>query len=106
MVHKLAIDEINTQLFNGFARSLVVFLCNQFDAQTQIPVLEEASEQLHGRVSFFIVYIDNIHAVAESFNIKGTPTIIAYENGREKGRLLGKIEREKLALFIQRIVSS
>ena len=39
------------------------------------------------------------------FGIEGSPTFIIFHEGREKGRMLGKVERDSLNSFISRILS-
>ena len=42
----------------------------------------------------------------EKYGIEGSPTFIIFYQGEEKGRMLGKAERDTLNAFISRILSS
>lgn len=52
------------------------------------PLVEEAEEK-RGDIFFASVDIEENPAMARTFNVMGTPTFIAFYDGKEKGRIIG-----------------
>lgn len=63
-------------------------------------VIEKAAAAMEGRVRFCRAEISETGRLTERFQLVGVPTCILFENGREKGRIIGYHDlrsfREKL----------
>ncbi len=53
------------------------------------PVLDDVNKELGSTYPIAKVDIDEQYAIAKSFGIMGVPTMIVFENGKERDRLVG-----------------
>jgi len=53
------------------------------------PILEEVAEMVKAKEQIFRVNIPVEHALAETYEIQGTPTLVMFLNGEEVGRVEG-----------------
>ena len=60
------------------------------------PVLDEMSGD-HQDVTFLKLNVDEAPAVAQQFNVMNIPTILAFEGGELKQRVVGAMPKAKLA---------
>ncbi len=66
-----------------------------------IEVLESISRRYGDELKICLLNEDFIE-VYRKLGIVGTPTFNIFYEGREKGRMLGKVDREKLSSFVLR----
>lgn len=64
------------------------------------PVVKAAAEELEGVVKFGLLDIDAENAVAQKFGVMSVPTFILFRAGKEIGRFVGSMNKEK---FLGRI---
>jgi len=55
----------------------------------QGPILEQLANQQGDRVRIVKVNVDDMEALARQFDIRGIPTLIVFDQGKEKNRLIG-----------------
>ncbi len=65
----------------------------------QTEVLESISRRYGDELKICLLNEDFIE-IYRKLGIVGTPTFIIFYEGREKGRMLGKVDREKLSSFV------
>lgn len=53
------------------------------------PILQQVAEMVKGKEKVFQVNVAVETALAESFEIQGTPTLVMFLNGQEAGRVEG-----------------
>ncbi len=63
--------------------------------RTIAPVLEELAEE-HPDVRFVKVNVDEAPAVAQQFSVMNIPTLLAFEGGEVKHRVVGAMPKAKL----------
>jgi len=66
------------------------------------PVFEELAGRFEGSVGFLKMNIDENAAVPQRYGIKGIPTLIVFDGGREVERVVGASGKETLARIIAR----
>ena len=59
------------------------------------PVLEEMAADYPG-VKFVKLNVDDVPQVAQEFNVMNIPTILAFEDGELKQRIVGAMPKAKL----------
>ncbi len=59
------------------------------------PVLEELAED-YGDVRFLKLNVDESPSVAQSYEVMSIPTILAFEDGQVKKRIVGALPKPKL----------
>lgn len=60
------------------------------------PILEQLVQDYKGQVRIGTINIDEAPEVAARFGVRGAPTLIVFEQGREKARKLGLTNRRAL----------
>jgi thioredoxin 1 len=68
------------------------------------PVLEAAAEKLSGRLKFAKLNTDQNIQVASRFGIMAIPTLVVFDKGLEKNRMIGFIPQEELESQLQSIM--
>lgn len=64
------------------------------------PTFEKAAQEYGERLTFASVDVDDEPELAQSLHIHGIPTLVAFENGREVGRLSGALPASLLRVAI------
>ena len=68
------------------------------------PAFEELAKQYEGRVRFLKLNVDENQQVPQRFGIKGIPTLVFFDGGREVERVVGASSREALARIVDKYV--
>jgi thioredoxin 1 len=68
------------------------------------PVLEAAAEKLAGRMKFVKVNTDENSGFAVKFGVMAIPTLIVFQGGQEKRRMVGFLPQSELEAELQRQV--
>jgi thioredoxin 1 len=68
------------------------------------PTFEELAKQYAGRVRFLKLNVDENSEVPQRFGIKGIPTLVFFDGGREVERVVGAASREALARVVDKYV--
>ena len=68
----------------------------------QGPVVEQLSEELDGKVSFFKVDVDENQATAEKFGVMSIPTMIIQKDGKVVDTVIGYHEKDALKKIIEK----
>ena len=63
------------------------------------PIFEEVSEEIKD-VAFYKINIDENTNVANEYGITHVPTLLLFENEKEKARVSGYMDKDKLKEFI------
>lgn len=64
------------------------------------PIFEELAGRFEGSVRFAKVNIDDNPGVAQRYGVKGIPTFIVFEGGREAERVVGASGKESFARLV------
>jgi thioredoxin 1 len=70
------------------------------------PTVEALAEEFQGRVRFGKLDIDESPRTAERYDIRGVPTLILFQGGQPKARVVGVTSREELSEWILGVVGS
>ena len=60
------------------------------------PMVEELSRELQGKALVVRINVDEDPKLARAHGVRGVPTFIAYKSGRETGREVGGIPKERM----------
>jgi thioredoxin len=72
--------------------------------RTLAPTFEKAAQQYADQLIFAKVDIDEEPELAQSLHIHSIPTLVAFENGEEVGRLSGALPAQLLRVAIERFL--
>lgn len=64
------------------------------------PILDQLSEEM-GKVEFIKVNTDKAPNLTQEYEVRGLPTLILFENGKEKGRSVGFRDKASVKRFIE-----
>ena len=64
------------------------------------PAVEAAAERLAGGAKVYKVNVDQNPSVSPRFNLRGIPTLILFQDGREANRLVGLSSREQIEALL------
>jgi thioredoxin 1 len=70
------------------------------------PTFEELAKQYSGRVRFLKLNVDDNAEVPQRFGIKGIPTLVFFDGGREVERMVGAAGKDALARVIDKYVKA
>ncbi len=60
------------------------------------PILDEIAEEYEGKVSIGKLNVDDAPAIAQRFDVMSIPTLIMFENGEPKNRVVGAQSKQEL----------
>lgn len=66
------------------------------------PVLEELSEEMAGKASFYAVDVDDNPDIAASFGINSIPYVAVFRDGQKADEQIGFVPKPQLQAFIER----
>ena len=64
------------------------------------PILKQVKESLGNRVSILKIDVDKNQTVASQYQVRGVPTMILFQNGKQLWRQSGVISKEELIKII------
>ena len=66
------------------------------------PTFEELAERYDGTVKFVKLNVDDNAQVPQRFGIKGIPTLVFFDGGREAERVVGALGKDAFARILDR----
>jgi thioredoxin 1 len=60
------------------------------------PLVEELAQELKGKALVIRINVDEDPKLAREHGVRGIPAFIAYKNGKETGREVGAIPKERM----------
>ena len=69
------------------------------------PTVNQLAEQYAGSVRFYKLNIDENPSVTQRYGVKGIPTLIIFNGGKEAERVVGANSKEALSRTIEKHVS-
>jgi thioredoxin 1 len=64
------------------------------------PAVEAAAQKLAGEAKVYKLNVDDHPAVSPRFNIRGIPTLILFQDGREIDRLVGLSSEDQIRALV------
>ena len=68
------------------------------------PTLEELSKKYEGRVDFLKLDIDANPSTPQRYGIKGIPTLIVFDGGRELERIVGASSKDAISRVVDKYI--
>lgn len=104
MVKTLEPQAFDVELQGSGEPLLVAFLKRNERFPNQTRILDDASRGYGDRLRCYLYDADYLDTAMERFMVKGTPTYLLFEDGREVDRLIGETDRETLDDFIRTVL--
>jgi thioredoxin 1 len=73
--------------------------------RTLAPIVEAVAEQYAKSVSVVKLNVDESATVAQCYGIRGIPTLILFQEGEEKERIVGVVNQNEISRTINRHVN-
>lgn len=70
------------------------------------PLLDELAEDYAGQARVAKVNADDNKGASEQFSVRGLPTLILFQDGVEKERVLGLVSKSRLATLLDKYVEA
>jgi thioredoxin 1 len=67
------------------------------------PVLQDVADQYGSNAVVLKFNVDQDPNVAVRYQVRGIPTLILFKDGKESGRLVGAVEKDKIAGLIDSV---
>jgi thioredoxin 1 len=68
--------------------------------QTLGPILKQVKENLEDRISIIKIDVDKNQAIASKYQVRGVPTMILFQKGKQLWRQSGVVSKEELIRII------
>jgi len=101
MVKTIEPQAFDIELQNGIKPFLVAFLKRNERFKSQSRVLDDVSKTYADKIRCYLYNSDYLDIAMQRFMVKGTPTFLLFNEGREVDRLIGESDRETLDEFIR-----
>ena len=89
------------ELINGNKPVLIDFFATWCGpCQALAPILIESKEELGDAVNIIKIDVDKNQAVAAQYQVRGVPTMILFQNGKQLWRQSGVISKEEIIKII------
>jgi thioredoxin 1 len=105
--NKMAIVEVrdesfSTELENPNNHTVLVYFWAEWCPPCKVlgPIIKEISEELGDQVTIAKVDVDNSPESASKFGVMSIPTLIVFQNGEMKSKLVGLQPKEQLVQWI------
>lgn len=69
------------------------------------PILDEISEDMSDKLSFYGIDVDQNGSLAQEFGISSIPCVIIFKNGKEVDRMLGFVPKQNVVDFINKSIN-
>jgi thioredoxin 1 len=73
---------------------------------TLAPIVEAIAEQYGDAARVFKLNVDDSPAVAQRYGIQGIPTLILFQDGEERDRIIGSVSKGTIARAIEARVAA
>ncbi len=83
---------------------LVACLSGDYNYTPQLNILRELDATPQHACMICQMDVEELRACANALHIAGTPTFMLFAAGKERGRLLGYADAERLRVFIGRVL--
>jgi len=104
-IRSIGADSFQKEVLEESRPVLVLCMHRDSEFQGQIEIIEGMCRSYGERLKACLIEEEFIGAFKEKFNVKGTPTIMIFIGGTEKGRMLGQAEEKTFKDFVSRTLS-
>ena len=70
------------------------------------PSVEAVAEEYNGRADVYKMNVDENMNVPQRFGIRGIPTLIVFQGGEEKERIVGAVTREAISKALDKYIGT
>jgi len=101
MFTAIGAENFNSEVLAADKPILLAFISPNYEYKEQTTVLTGVSKTYDKKLKVFLLDEDAI-GICMKFGVEGFPAFIIFEGGQEKGRMLGKANKETLSTFVQK----
>ncbi len=70
------------------------------------PTVEAVAEEYEGKAGVYKMNVDENMNVPQRYGVRGIPTLIVFQGGEEKERIVGAVSKEAIAQALDKYTSS
>ena len=101
----VGLDNFETEVIEAARPTLLECLHSSPSLADHLETLKKLSRSEKNKLKVCMLETSDIEAFRERLDIGGTPTFLVFQQGEEKGRLLGEVNEDILKNFVSRYVS-
>ena len=105
MLNSIKPNDFENEVLGYDKPVLMACLSRDFRFKEQKEILDSVLRDYGGSLKVCLRDKDTLGDFRK-FGIEGSPTFIIFHEGKEQGRMLGTVEKDRLNSFISRILSS
>jgi len=99
MIESIRLDSFESEVLEEKRPVLLAYIRRDHEYKKQTEVLESISER-YGDTLKICLLDGNLSGAYKKLGIEGDPTFFVFYKEKEKGRMLGKADRESLCSFV------
>ena len=100
MFTSINLDNFDSEISEEERTVLLAYIRSDYEYKDQTEVLDAVSKKYGDTIKVCLLDENTVDALRERLGIEGDPTFIGFNNGKEKGRLLGKVDAETAISFV------
>jgi len=99
-IHQIIADNFQREILEE--KNPVLLLCSDYGSELpgMLSTLRYFGQTTNGVLKIGILAEDFAHLFQESYGVIGTPTLLVFDRGKERGRLLGQTDLKTLMAWI------
>jgi hypothetical protein len=98
----IGLDNFQKEVLEESSPVLVLCMLRDSEFQEQIEIISRTCNSYGENLKICLIEEEFIETLKENFDVEGTPTLLIFTGGLEKGRMLGQAEQKSLEDFLSR----
>lgn len=99
-VSLVGLDDFQKEVLTEVKPVLLLCLSKDKSLQAQMSEIEKIQSEYGRFLKICLLDEDFLGVFMERYNVKGTPTFLIFSDGKERERLLGRVNHQELTRFI------
>ena len=100
MFTSIHLDNFDSEIAEEEGPVLLAYIRSDHEYKEQTEVLDVIAKKYGDRLKVCLLDENNIAELGKRLGIEGAPTFIGFNDGKERGRLLGKVDAKTATLFV------
>ena len=100
MLKTITLNDFDSEVMSAECPILLACIRRRHGYKEQLEIVERIIKRYHPWVEVCLVTEDSIAAFGKKFGINGTPFFVIVDGGKQKGRLLGRADTERMKSFL------
>lgn len=103
-VHLVGVDNFNREILESARPVLVLCMSKDKSFAAQMSEIKKIQSACSRYLKICLLDEDFLGVFMDRYSVKGTPTFLVFDKGKEQERLLGSVKYQDLVRFILRVL--